>query len=228
MTNASLEQLAEKYRSDKKGCGVGHRGHGYCDLYSEQFEPYWREYAQVVVEIGTWDGRSLRMWTEYFLNAKLFGLDLPKPFLPGSTMKPAPQVDKSRVTLLHGDQSKRADLQRLIDAIGKPIDVFVDDGGHTMEQHQVTLGHVFPYMEVGGVYVVEDLYTCYYKSKYGFDWNPTKTEWDTLRLLRALAAGETFDSDFMTVEEKAYLQEHTQSIQIGKGKISEIAFIVKR
>ena len=220
MISGNLEKLASKYGSDKRAAS-----HGYCEIY-EAILGDKRKEVLTVVEIGTWEGRSLRMWADWFENAHLYGFDLPTPMLPCETFHGV-DFANPRVALLKGDQANRDDLKRLVDATGSPIDIFIDDGGHTMEQQQVTLGYIFPYLADGGIYVCEDLYTCYHKSANGTDWNPTKTPWTTLGIFEAILTGNPWDSDFMLPAEKQYLMGNLYDIIIHKARLSEIAFITK-
>jgi hypothetical protein len=57
-----------------------------------------------------------------------------------------------------GDQAKRSQLEILVEKQG-PWDIVIDDGGHTMEQQQVSLGVLFPHTRM--FYVVEDLHTSF-------------------------------------------------------------------
>ena len=45
--------------------------------------------------------------------------------------------------------------------IPDPIDVIIDDGSHIMEHLKTSFMHLFPKLSSGGIYVLEDLGTCY-------------------------------------------------------------------
>jgi hypothetical protein len=47
-----------------------------------------------------------------------------------------------------------------------PVDILIDDGGHTMKQQKVTFEELFGHIKENGVYVCEDLHTSYHLS-YG-------------------------------------------------------------
>lgn len=47
------------------------------------------------------------------------------------------------------------------------VDIFIDDGGHTMEQQLVTFREMWPHIRDGGVFACEDTHTSYYGGTYG-------------------------------------------------------------
>ncbi len=155
--NALLDQLARKHGSDKGSEPSGRlSGKGYTAVYSQFFEPL-RQNALVLLEIGVAQGASLRMWEEYFPNARIFGVDVD----PECT-----RYESERTTVLIGDQSDTEFLRRLVGVVGSPLDIVIDDGGHHMHQHQRSLEFLFPHVERGGLYCIEDLHTSYRRS-YG-------------------------------------------------------------
>lgn len=49
----------------------------------------------------------------------------------------------------------------------KDIDVFIDDGGHTMLQQRITFEEIFDYIASDGIYICEDCATSYWPSMGG-------------------------------------------------------------
>ena len=106
-----------------------------------------------MLEIGVYQGASLAMWENYFgSSAKLVGVDID----PDA----AAQADP-RMTVIIGDQSDPRFLASLIERQG-PFDIIIDDGGHTMEQQIAPIESLFPSLNEGGVYIVEDCHTSYW------------------------------------------------------------------
>jgi hypothetical protein len=74
-----LSQLADKYKTDK---GLWH--HGYTPIYNRYFEQLKDSYITLLeIGIGGYEyenkgGESLRMWRDYFTNAKIIGFDFYK------------------------------------------------------------------------------------------------------------------------------------------------------
>jgi hypothetical protein len=69
------------------------------------------------------------------------------------------QTARTRVFI--GSQTDTELLHRVVTAAGGALDVVIDDGGHRMEQHRVSLDYLFPFVAPGGLYAIEDLHTAY-------------------------------------------------------------------
>ena len=59
-----------------------------------------------------------------------------------------------------GDQSDVAFLEEVARDVG-PFDVIIDDGSHHPEHHLISLGALFGHLRDGGLYVIEDLASCF-------------------------------------------------------------------
>jgi hypothetical protein len=200
-----LSALGSRYGTDKVS-------HGFSAFYSRHLEGT-RSAVMKVLEIGVLGGASLRMWRDYFPMAEVHGFDRR---VTGVAPEP-------RIRLHEGDQASRPSLNRLIDDAGSTFDVIVDDGGHTMEQQQVSLAFLFPHLRPGGVYLLEDLHTSFFTrilltTPVG-DVSSYPTGADTCRcttyaLVDALCRQQPFHSDFMSAAEEQYLVAHVESAQL--------------
>ena len=88
------------------------------------------------------------MWSKWFPNAHIHGVDLHKILPLGE------RVTHYRIDCTH---PRTAHLVWLL----KP-DVIIDDAAHTMRSHQEAFELAFPSLKSGGLYIFEDLQTCYY------------------------------------------------------------------
>lgn len=140
----ALDEIALKYGTDK-----GSTVHNYTPHYETHFSSR-REEKLKLLEIGIQKGYSLRMWKEYFPNAKILGLDI----------HDCKHVDEERITTVQGSQNDRALLQDLSTRQGA-FDIIVDDGSHFSRDMRISFDTLFPLLNPGGTYVVEDLETCY-------------------------------------------------------------------
>jgi demethylmacrocin O-methyltransferase len=191
-----LGELAKaSARTDK-----GPQDHNYVDLY-ERLILQWKNDPIKILEIGIEKGGSLLMWQDYFPKATIYGLD----------MEDKSALANARVTTLMGDQAKRGDLQRAMDISGGEIDILIDDGGHTMEQQQVSLGFLFKYVRPGGYYILEDLHTSIPALWKGYGVEPDGKN-STLRMIQDYmqSVPATFKSKYMLPEEMKYLNEHVE------------------
>ncbi len=184
-----LTRLADEYGSDK-----GTRGHRFTDTYELFFHPI-RQDTKKVLEIGVLKGASLRTWKLYFPNAFIYGIDI----------EDTSSVDEERIRTFVADQSDRKQLQRFIDAHGGDFDVILDDGGHTMEQQQVSLGYLFRHVKAGGLYVIEDVHTslyALYQDRFGATPSGDNA---TLAMIDNFVRTGNIESRYLTAEEKDYL-----------------------
>jgi hypothetical protein len=190
--------LSAAAASTDKGPG----GHNYTELYERLFFP-WKDEPIKIFEIGVAAGGSLKMWQAYFPQARIFAVDI----LPKS------EFDNARVKTLIADQAKRDQLQAAIDTAGGDIHILIDDGGHTMEQQQASLGFLFKHVRPGGYYVIEDVHTSLPAlwQGYGVERGGANT---TLRMLENFVRGAkpSIRSKYMRADEMTYLDEHIDSV----------------
>ena len=145
----------EKYFNNNTGKIIDKWEH-YFEVYDRHFSKY-RGKEIVLLEIGTYYGGSLQMWRSYFGDkAKIYGIDI------NPNCK---QHEDENTKVFIGSQSDREFLKRAISEI-PPIDILIDDGGHTMLQQIVSFEELFNYIKPDGVYLCEDLHTSYWM-RYG-------------------------------------------------------------
>jgi Methyltransferase domain len=109
--------------------------------------------AFTMLEIGVYRGGSLATWKELFPKAKIYALDI--------NPECAQYADRSRVKITIGSQNDPVALEEWTKQVSDPIDVIIDDGSHVMEHLKTSFMHLFPKLRPGGIYVLEDLGTCY-------------------------------------------------------------------
>ena len=104
------------------------------------------------VEVGVLNGGSLFMWREYFgPQARIIGIDLNPEAL---------RWEDDGFEIYIGSQSSPLFWQKFYAEVG-PVDVMLDDGGHTNEQQIVTTLEALPRLRDGGVLIVEDVHASY-------------------------------------------------------------------
>jgi hypothetical protein len=147
--NPSLTELANRFGSDK-GTVPGDWGlaHDYATVY-ERFLSVRRFEPLRLLEIGVWKGGSLRMWESYLPNAQIIGIE---------NLRDVVQVKGERVEILIGDGSDQQFLKDALDRFsGRKIDIVIDDASHILDQQVRTFELLFPFLEEGGLYFVEDI-----------------------------------------------------------------------
>lgn len=148
-----LCELADKHQTDKGGRSTTYGGvpgdtcHNYTPAYHAMFGDR-RESVRRVLEVGVNAGSSLRMWEEYFPNAKIVGLDIRREVL----------FTAGRVECHYADQSSRNSLLAAVAAAGGgPFDLIIDDGSHEDAHQIVTAETLMPLLATGGAFVIEDI-----------------------------------------------------------------------
>jgi hypothetical protein len=151
----SAKNPLEKYfRANEKR--LIHKWIHYFDIYHRHFERF-RGRPVTVLEFGVSHGGSLEMWRDYFgRKARIYGVDIDPR---------CADLGGRRTKVFIGDQENREFLQSIADEIG-PVDVLIEDGGHTMGQQIATFEVFYPQMHADGVFLIEDLHTSYWSS-YG-------------------------------------------------------------
>ncbi len=151
-----LQELGLKYNTDKSR--ISYKGKTYLDVYDRYFSPS-RLNVKTFVEIGILNGSSLKMWSEYFPNATIYGIDID------------PQCKKyetDRIKIFIGSQSDVNFLNDIKQKIGE-IDILVDDGSHITHHQIITFDQLFDSIKSGGYFAIEDLLNSY-EERWKF-WN---------------------------------------------------------
>ena len=101
------------------------------------------------------------MWRDFFgPKAEIIGMDLNPE---------AKKWEKFGFKIFIGDQADPDFLKSILKKIG-PVDILLDDGGHTNHQQILTLINSINYIKENGLVVIEDCHTSYMR-RYG---NPSK------------------------------------------------------
>lgn len=152
-------------------------------ISSDKWEPYFDIYENhivrtmynhpfntplVLVEVGVQKGGSLQMWNDYLSfnvdkdhtpSIKIYGIDVDLDCLNRKYATDAIEV-------VIGDQGDPAFWDEFLTKVPE-IDIFIDDGGHYMNQQILTFEKVFPRIRQNGVYFCEDCHTSYMSSNGG-------------------------------------------------------------
>lgn len=214
-----LNAIGLKHGTDKVS------GHNYARPYMFHLSKYENK-PITLLEIGVGGdadpnagGESLRMWKDYFPKGRIFGVDI---------------YDKSkhneeRIKIFKGSQADDVFLVDVCNQIGE-IDVIIDDGSHINKHVISTFKTLFPLLKDGGIYVVEDTQTSYWKT-YGGS-TDLKAEHTSMNFFKSLADGLN-NSEFTVLHEKTYFDENIISIHfyhnlifIYKGKNLETSNVV--
>ena len=144
---AAENALRRYFDNNTSGPGIWKWDH-YFDIYQRHLGKYVGQEISLV-EIGIYSGGSLGMWKTYFgQHCKVIGVDIEEVCM-------AYQRDDVRVFI--GDQADRSFWKNFKDQV-PPMDIVIDDGGHTPEQQIVTLEETLTHLRPGGTYICEDVH----------------------------------------------------------------------
>lgn len=200
LCGGDLKQLARLYGSDKWG------EHWYAQHYERHFLPL-RTKRLNILEIGIGGGAatnaggaSLRMWTSFFPNSSINGIDLyDKSFL-----------QSDRVKVFQGSQDDPDFLEHVIKEIGSP-DIIIDDGSHRNEHVIKTFQILFPRLSDTGIYVIEDTQTSYWPEEGGSS-DDLNASYTTMGLLKGTIDGLNHAEFIRPGYLPSYFDEHIVSM----------------
>lgn len=199
MKQSRLSKLAKITGTDK-----GPDLHDYTYWYEKWFSGYDNP---SILEIGVLDGASIRMYDKFWDGeCRICCTDIDD--------KSALFENMSNVSFFRFDQGDRLQWDKFLsDTSGRKYDIIIEDGGHRYDQQLVTLSKLWPYVNPGGIYILEDLHTsydkhfmpdAYYNAFDGFDGTP-------LAFLNFLGFRR---NPMLTENEQAELVAHIKNIVI--------------
>ena len=183
---SNLNVLCDMYGSDKgevdsHGNPYVWASHNYADIYDLMFRLR-RNDVRLVVECGLGTnnpevyssmgvngrpGASLRMWRDYFPNARVVGCDIDDRVL----------FEEDRITTFACDQTDRASISKFVQKAQiepSSVDIIIDDGLHEFHAGRSFFEGMISCLSDNGIYVIEDVNpTCFLAYK---DYFLEKTE----------------------------------------------------
>ena len=110
-----LHTIAKLYKSDKLD-------HGYIEVYDSYFKKI-KDKELKILEIGIADGQSLLIWSDYFKNSIIVGIDIHKIDVEEKNL------NKKNIRVHQGSQSDKKFINEIINQYGN-FDIIIDDGSH--------------------------------------------------------------------------------------------------
>ena len=137
--------------ADKHNAKISDRTHNYWKAYETLFQ-HRRNNPLTFVEIGVYEGASLEVWKEYFPNGRVIGIDCNEEY-----------INNLRTRGFEVYIADQKDLNRMLEVTVKigSIDIICDDAGHTSQPQQKCFEVLWPLINPGGFYSIEDLWNSY-------------------------------------------------------------------
>ena len=142
----SLEEIADNSRTDKNTT------HSYLPLY-QQLLMGKKETAKNVLEVGICTGGSIKLWSDYFTNANVYGLDIMNINKVWESIK-----DTEKIILHTSIDAYNHDFF-VTNFLNKNIkcDFMLDDGPHTLESMIKFIQLYSQIMTDDGILIIEDV-----------------------------------------------------------------------
>lgn len=143
-TTNEMTVIFDKYNTDKNSTF-----HNYPYYYHKHLDRYRKQDKLIFLEIGVCDSESLFAFREYFSNAKkVVGIDT------DPISKKVEDISQS-IHVEIGSQSDKVFLQNVHEKHG-PFDIIIDDGSHKYHDILASFKTLFPLLNNGGIYIIED------------------------------------------------------------------------
>ena len=140
----------QKYGTDK------HTDHHYIqDFYEEAFSKFQSESINFL-EIGVWNGESCKLWSDYFTNANIIGIDI---FTRTSIEQVKKNLQNYKVNLYKLNSANCSDLEftKFCEQYPIKFSIVIDDGDHSANAQIKTFNRFKSLVKSEGLYIIEDI-----------------------------------------------------------------------
>jgi hypothetical protein len=142
----SLEDIVDNSRTDKN------TAHSYLPLYQQLLFGK-KETAKNILEIGIYNGGSIKLWNDFFINATIYGLDIMNIDNVWDGIK-----NKDKIILYTSTDAYNADffITNFVDKNIK-FDFILDDGPHSLDSMIQFIKLYSQVMSDDGILIIEDV-----------------------------------------------------------------------
>ena len=169
MKNKTLVEILKHHKWDcDKDPHCGNKifpGHTYLEVYDRLFNVFQHELINIL-EIGILRGTSLKLWSEYFTKATIYGADtFERIDWPGckfeevqDTLKSYSNIKLVQVNSCSDNLVQKIERESFLDSIPDGFfHIIIDDGSHELIDQINTYRNFKSKLNTEGVYVVEDI-----------------------------------------------------------------------
>ena len=208
------EKYINQYTHPSKRDNIRIAAHGYSKFYEKVFLEF-KDKKINVLEIGSFYGNASAAMFFYFRNANIFGADI-NPDMFNYTSK--------RITSFFVNSSSISSIQNNILNKNIKYKIIIEDASHMLKDQIISLFYLFPILESGGYFIVEEL-----------DFPETREDMrigqefpDLKSILKNILKKQDFNSKYIDQNLKNYFLDNVETIEIFRGNINEIAIIKKK
>ncbi len=165
----TLAQIYAKYPSSEVGCADKGSVHSYIQYYESLLFPY--RNCKSVLEIGISHGNSLRMWEDFFKDAKVYGMNNTSEGRDGEGLKA--MIAEGTHNIVIGDACSHEQVESKYS--GMKFDIIIEDASHVLEHSLEIYKNFKDKVAPGGLYIIEDVNNIDQVRQTFMDIDPSKT-----------------------------------------------------
>ena len=129
----------------------------YVDYFYDYYFLRFRDKKINLLEIGFRHGASLFLWSNYFRNGTIIGLDNGSdPMVVNSSINDE-WVNRDNIEIRLCD----AYSKEVSNSINESFDIIIDDGPHTFKSQKLAINRYFNKLKFNGLFVIEDILNGY-------------------------------------------------------------------
>jgi hypothetical protein len=126
--------------------------HAYTGVYDFLFSPF-RNKQIKFAEIGVHYNHSIRGWRDWFPNAEIHGFEWVRDFIVNAQAENLPNVYYHYVNVYDKNS-----INTSMSEAGGGFDIIIEDSCHLLETQVNVVETIHPYLNPGGILVIEDIY----------------------------------------------------------------------
>ena len=172
-----------------------------------------------LLEIGIAQGKSIKMWKEYFKNSKIYGIEINNSVINKELVKGC--------DIFIGNQTDKKFLKEIAGKIQNGLDIIIDDGAQNTLDRIITFNYLFKKLNPGGIYVIENLQT-YYQKKFNNKYSKSLVEYLKNKIDELNFNGKFKCNSFKRVSKKSTILNNYEKYILGISFHAGICFIFKR
>eukprot|EP01039_Chlorochromonas_danica_P004874 gene4874-5342_t len=185
-TTGDFFKLGIKYGTDKIS------DHAYHRFHPRFIEGFRHLSGYGMLEIGIQEQNSLLMWQDYFEHLFIYGMDI------------GMELSGPRHLVGKVDQGYLSQVHNFAKRIAHPICFINDDGSHIPEHQLACFNYLFQnVLQPGGVYIIEDIETSYWRRGGLFTYNTSygyHTPYNMIEVFRGLL--DLVNSRFLSKQDR--------------------------
>jgi SAM-dependent methyltransferase len=148
--------IGGKYASDKSPLKMdGIYRHAYTPIYGLLFAQM-KNRPIDIAEIGIFAGEGLKIFREFFPEARLFGFEFERELIEWVTRL---GMEKTRIAFI--DVAEEDCITRAFEEAGTTFDIIIDDSTHAANHQVNVIRRCAPFLKPGGVLIIEDIFDDY-------------------------------------------------------------------